>query len=254
MSKVIKFVAAGDNHGDMVDEEAAQALFAFIKQFKPDERIHLGDCFDLRSIRKDASRKEQNESLEEDLDMGCEFLKRFEPTVYLFGNHEDRLDAIISSPPSAYAEDYFSERRDRIRRTARSAGAKKIYPYHADLGVHRINSMVFIHGYEHGLNATEKQGSHYCRDGVRGLVHGHTHNLSSIALTAHKSGNAFSAGCLCQKQAMTYAKNRLATSRWGSGFVAGIIDGTEYKAWLVHKIGGRWVWFQNLHFFNPRHK
>ena len=251
MSKPIKFVAAGDSHGDMEDPEATKALFAFCKQFKPDERILLGDAFDFRCIRKNANDREQNESLKEDLEAGCQFIQKFEPTVYLFGNHEDRLDSIINSTDNSNVSDYFIEKKDLIKRTARKAGVKKFYPYHADLGVHRIGPVVFIHGYAHGKNATEEQGSFYCRDGVRGLIHGHTHNLSSVALTQHKSGNAFSAGCLCRKTAMIYAKNRLATSRWGSGFVAGIIDGNEYKAWLVHKIGGRWVWFKDLVFYTP---
>jgi len=256
MSKVIKFVACGDNHGDLQDDEACDALFAYCKEFKPDERIHLGDCFDFRSLRKgvSSSDNESAESLNNDLEYGCEFLKRFAPTVYLWGNHEDRLDYLINTSSSALVRDFCIDRKDLINRIARQSGAKKIYPYHSKLGFHTIGSVGFVHGYNHGLNATIIQGSHYTRNGVKALIHGHTHNLCSIALTQHDSGMAFSAGCLCDKDAMSYAKNRLASSRWGSGFVAGIIDGTEYKAWLVHKVGSNWVFTANLTFYKPKKK
>jgi hypothetical protein len=53
---------------------------------------------------------------------------------------------------------------------------------------------------------------------------------------------------------MGYASHRLATARWGSGFVAGWVDGNDYKAWLVHKVGKRWVWQTGLRHFTPRTK
>jgi len=84
------------------------------------------------------------------------------------------------------------------------------------------------------------------------LIHGHTHNLASVALTKHGGGNAFSAGCLCRKDEMAYAAHRLATSRWGSGFVAGFVTkGGDYKAWLIHKMGGVWIWQTELKTFTP---
>ena len=52
MSNPIRFVAFGDNHGDMADDEATDALCEFIKDYKPTVRVHLGDCFDFRSLRR----------------------------------------------------------------------------------------------------------------------------------------------------------------------------------------------------------
>jgi hypothetical protein len=49
-NKLIKIVAVGDNHGDMVDAESFNAVKEFIKDYKPDVRVHLGDCFDFRSL------------------------------------------------------------------------------------------------------------------------------------------------------------------------------------------------------------
>ena len=251
--KPIKFVAFGDNHGDLADPEACDALEAFVKDYKPDERIHLGDCFDFRSLRQGvgAHDAESTESHKADLDAGLDFIRRFRPTVYLMGNHEARLHRLITQSSSAMIRDYCTDIQDAIHREARKVGVRKIYQYHAEKGVHRLGPVAFIHGYAVGKNATELQGLHYATQGG-GLIHGHTHNLSSVALTRHGSGNAFSAGCLCQKQAMDYAAHRLATSRWGSGFVAGWIHGDEWKAWLVHKVGDRWVWTSRLTFWEPK--
>ena len=253
MSKPVRFVFASDSHGDMADPEALDALWAFCKDYKPEVRVAGGDHFDFRSLRRGVGSNdaESGESLKADIDAGKDFLRRFRPTVYLWGNHEHRLDNLISSSGSAMVRDYCSDIRDDINRTAKQAGAKVILPYHADRGVFRLGPVAFVHGYAHGVNATTVQGLHYAEAGGA-LIHGHTHNLASIALTKHGSGNAFSAGCLCQKDAMAYAMHRLASARWGSGFVAGWVNGANWKAWLVHKVGDQWVWQTGLRFYTPR--
>jgi hypothetical protein len=252
VSEPIRFVFASDSHGDMADPEALDALWEFCKDYKPTVRVAGGDHFDLRSVRRGVGHgdAESGESLRDDLDAGKDFFRRFKPTVYLWGNHEHRLDMMISSSSDANKRDYCQILKDEINTAARAAGCKLILPYHADKGVYRLGPVAMIHGYAHGENATVKQGLHYAIHGGA-LIHGHTHNLSSIALTQHGSGNAFSAGCLCQKEAMGYASHRLATARWGSGFVAGWVHGRNYKAWLVHKVGNQWVWNTGLRFFTP---
>ena len=253
MSKPIRFVYAADSHGDMADPEALEALWEFCKDYKPEVRVAGGDHFDLRALRRGvgSSDAESGESLKADLDAGKDFLRRFKPTVWLWGNHEHRLDNLIGSAGSALVRDYCQDIKEDITNTAKAAGCKTVLPYHADKGVYRLGPVAFIHGFAHGENATVKQGQHYAVAGGA-LIHGHTHNLASIALTQHGSGNAFSAGCLCQKDAMAYASHRLATARWGSGFVAGWVDGQNYKAWLVHKVGDQWVWNTGLRFYTPR--
>jgi len=124
-------------------------------------------------------------------------------------------------------------------------------PYHAEKGVFRLGNVAFIHGYAHGLNATAEQGKHYADRGGA-LIHGHTHTLAQVNLTKAEGGAAFSAGCLCQKDAMAYASHRLATSRWGSGFAAGWVDGQDWKVWLVHRVGKKWVWTTDLKVYTPK--
>jgi hypothetical protein len=252
MSKPIRFVAFGDSHGDMADPSAIDALREFISDYKPEVRVHLGDAFDFRSLRRGVGNDaEAAESLKADLEEGEALLRLVRPTVYLLGNHEARLNALIEGSGSAIVRDYCLDVRDRIMRVAKQAGAKAILPYHAERGVYRLGPVAFIHGYAHGLNATAEQGRHYADRGGA-LIHGHTHNLAQINLTKHEGGAAFSAGCLCLKDAMSYASHRLATSRWGSGFAAGWVDGNDWKVWLVHRVGKKWVWTTDLKVYIPR--
>jgi hypothetical protein len=255
VSEPIRFVFASDSHGDMADPEALAALWEFCKDYKPTIRIAGGDHYDFRALRRGVGSNdaESGESLKADVMAGNAFIRRFSPTVWLWGNHEHRLDSLISTASSAMIRDYCHDVKSEICANARASGCKTILPYHADKGVYRLGPVAFIHGFAHGENATVKQGLHYARQGGA-LVHGHTHNLASIALTQHGSGNAFSAGCLCLKDEMAYASHRLATARWGSGFVAGWVDGSDYKAHLIHKVGRRWVWSADLRFFTPKTK
>ena len=252
MSSPIRFVAFGDNHGDMADENAVEALVEFIKDYKPTVRVHLGDCFDFRSLRRGVGTDaEGSESLIADVEAGEDFLERTKPTVYLMGNHEHRALALQHSSGSALVRDYCADLYARIKTTAKACGAKTVLDYHAEKGVYRLGQVAFIHGYAHGLNATPEQGRHYADRGGA-LIHGHTHTLAQVNLTKAEGGAAFSAGCLCQKDAMAYASHRLATSRWGSGFAAGWVDGKDWKVWLVHRVGTRWVWTTDLKVFTPK--
>ena len=159
MSRLTKFIFASDSHGDMADPQALAALYEFTKDFKPDIKIAGGDHYDFRSLRKGVGTdKEGAESLQEDIEAGEDFFAKWKPNVYLWGNHEHRLDNLISSSGSAMVRDYCADIRDDINRTAKQAGAKVILPYHADKGVYRLGPVAFLHGHAHGRPATAVPG------------------------------------------------------------------------------------------------
>jgi len=175
----------------------------------------------------------------------------FKPTVYLWGNHEARLDNLISNSGSALVRDYCEDVKTAINSAARKAGAKLILPYHAEKGIYRLGPVAFGHGYSHGTNAVVQQGVHYADMGG-GYICGHIHRLEQVNLQKHGGGAAYSAGCLCIKDAMSYASHRLATSRWGNGFAYGYVDGNDWKVWLAHRVGKNWVWQSDLHIWTPK--
>lgn len=238
--KRIKFVVVGDNHGDMVDTQVTDKLWKFLKEFKPDERIHLGDCFDFRSLRKGASGKEESESLARDVCAGMDFISRFKPTVFHYGNHEDRLSQIISNSTNGLMQDYCMQLDADIRNHLKKHGCRKIYDYHADEGIHTMGPVKTCHGYTCGVNAVEEHARHYCEPKGAVLI-GHIHRIEQVCARKHGGAVGFSGGCLCIKGEMGYAKNRLATSRWGSGWLYGFVQGRDWKVWQAHKVGDDFI-------------
>ena len=58
-----RFIAVADNHGEEIDQLVAEAVLNFINDYRPTIRIHLGDAFDLKNLRKGASDEEKMASL-----------------------------------------------------------------------------------------------------------------------------------------------------------------------------------------------
>ena len=71
-----RFVVAADPHGDQQDPETRKALFSFIKDYNPQIRIHAGDNWDFRNLRRGASDDEKAASLVDDWDMGVDWNRR----------------------------------------------------------------------------------------------------------------------------------------------------------------------------------
>lgn len=101
MAKQTRFIVVADSHGDQIDPTAEKAVLSFIKDYKPQVRIHLGDAFDFRNLRKGASDDEKCASLEDDWRMGEQFLRRFfqggTKNYFLHGNHDDRIVDLAGS-------------------------------------------------------------------------------------------------------------------------------------------------------------
>ena len=224
MSKRETFVAFGDNHGDKIDKESEAGLLRFLDKYPCDHRIHLGDCFDLRSIRQGATGSEEDESLEADLDAGIDFIRKTAPTAFLYGNHEDRLHHIMSCSSRGTLRDYCKDLDSEIKSVLKQHGCRKIYDYHAEDGVHRLKKITFVHA------------RHYAQPGGA-LIMGHLHSIQAVNAAKHGGAVGFSGGCLCKKSEMRYAKNRLATSKWGSGWLYGFVQGNDWKVWQAHKVG-----------------
>ena len=244
MPKLIKFAAVGDSHGDMIDSDVATEFYKFLKFYKPHQTIMLGDAFDFRSIRKGASGQEEDESLVADVKAGKEFIKRIGEhnlQAFLYGNHEDRLSQIISSHTNGIIQDYCIDLDNDIKNTIKATGCKKIYEYHADEGVHTLGRVKFVHGYTCGTRAVEEHAIHYADQGGA-LIMGHLHSIQQTNAKKHGGAVGFSGGCLCRKEDMGYAKNRLATSKWGSGWLYGFVQGNDWKVWQAHKVGKQFIY------------
>lgn len=235
-SKPRRFVVASDNHGDMADATATEALFAFIEDYKPEIRIHAGDNWDFRNLRKGASDDEKAASLEDDWDCGARFLEKFfrggSTKVFLRGNHDERLWDFRESA-TGLLRDYAADGIKRVEALMRKLNAKML-PYDAELGVYELGKLTVLHGYHAGVGATRHHANIY-----KNCVFGHIHTIESAPVASREPAEARSIGCLCRRD-MGYINRKTAKLRWAQGWAYGVLfdDGT-YQLFQTRNIGGR---------------
>ncbi len=232
-----KFVVASDSHGDQVDPETERALNSFLKDFKPEIRIHAGDCFDFRNFRKGASDDEKAHSLSDDWEAGSQFMRNFfdggKQNVYLRGNHCERLWHLESSATGVlrdYARDGIKQFESLVKRSKAT-----MLPYDARLGVFRLGHMKVVHGYFAGLGSARRHAITYGN-----CLFGHTHATDSAPVeNADGPAEARGIGCCC-KIDMSYNQHRPGKLRHNNAWCYGFLfdDGT-YQLFQAKKLNGR---------------
>jgi len=240
--KYRKFVAGYDLHGDMADKEAVDKILSFTRSFKPEVRIFGGDLFDFRCIRRKAGKAEQAESLIDDVAMGIEFLKEFKPSVYIRGNHCERLwDMATDEVSDGLKRDASIKGVNEIEEICKKQGTK-ILPYDKRKGVHREGKLLFIHGYCSGVYALRKTLSSYGESLVMGHIH--TNQQTTIEGLAPKRG--WVSGCLCRLD-YQYNRGNLASLAHEHGFVYGLLfDNGDFIVNQARKTSGVWMVSDNF--------
>lgn len=232
MASYQRFVAVFDTHGDCIDPDAAAAFFEFLEHWKPHIRVHGGDAFDLRALRRGASDEEKADGTKADVEHGLDFLKRYDPHVITLGNHDDRLWEAAMNDTDAVKRDYCTKLIDLIHDTLPNM---KMLPYDKREGIYRLGHLKILHGYHSGMYAARQAALVY-----GSCLQGHTHIIDHQPLAGLDRRMGRVCGCLC-KLDMPYAKRAVNTLRWAHGWAYGLImdDGT-YHVWQAEQIGGRW--------------
>jgi hypothetical protein len=251
--KYTTFIAAGDNHGDLFDEDTFLAIQEFIRSEKPTERIHMGDCFEFSSLRKGVSNEnnESRASLKDDISAGLDFINMYRPTVFHKGNHDDRLELVISNSTNTHLREYCEDLKFGINKELRALGCKKILPYHAELGVHRMGMITTVHGYTASDRSVQEHATHYAQPGGACLM-GHLHRFEDVNAKKHGGAVGFSTACCMRIHDAHYAKNHLNTSKWANGFLYGVVEGNSYKVLKAHKFNGQWIWTEKFKVWNSK--
>ena len=228
-----RFVVVSDNHGDMVDERSADALWAFLADYQPEVRIHAGDNWDFRNLRRGASDEEQMGSLEDDWLAGLDFVQRFfdgaKEAHFLRGNHDERLWMLAGSA-KGLARDYAVDGIKRIEGVMRKLKARML-PYDAAQGILDLGKLRVLHGYHVGVSACRNHAHIYGN-----CLFGHVHSIEAASVPNLVQSEARSIGCLCRRD-MDYVAGKTAKLRWGNGWAYGVLfpDGT-YQLWQTRKI------------------
>jgi hypothetical protein len=235
MSKPRRFIAVADSHGDMLDPRSGEAVLTFIQDFKPEVRIHLGDAFDFRALRRGASEEEKAEGLSEDWEAGTDFLRKFyaggKENHFLIGNHDTRLWNLLNNVQGRVRE-YAQDGVKRFDQLMRRCKAHAL-PYDARRGVLQIGHLKCIHGYAAGEGATAKHARTYgC------VIHGHTHVIDVTAVPSDDAmpREARAIGALCQLD-MPYNAHLIGKLRHSNGFAYGFLfPGGDYQIFQARKI------------------
>jgi predicted phosphodiesterase len=233
----------------LVCEETQDALASFIGRWRPQLRIHTGDCFDFGAWRRGATPDEQEESITDDLKHGNYFLRKvLKPTIFMQGNHDIRAEEQMLSRNG--------DRRDNAMRAVQSytdtlaeIGCKEFHRYSVkgkdSEGVNRfrVGKLTGTHGFKAGVAATRETARTLGRPGDV-VIHGHTHDFSLCTIEHLEAAIVgVSAMCCMDINKADYALRRLATTKWCNGWLHGVIDEKtgDCKVWTAHRFQGKFI-------------
>lgn len=231
-----RFIVVSDNHGDMADEASVGALWTFMKEWKPEIRVHAGDNYDFRNLRKGASDEEKAASLADDWEAGNDFLRRFfdggASNHFLRGNHDERLYEFRNSC-SGMLRDYATDGIKQMEAMVKKCRAKML-PYDSDLGVLDLGKLSVLHGFHAGVGACRTHAAIYGN-----AIFGHVHTIETASVASREPAEARSIGCLCKRD-MDYVNKKTGKLRWAQGWAYGLLfpDGT-YQLFQTRNIGGQ---------------
>lgn len=220
VSSYRRVMAISCNHGNRANADALAAVLLFREVFKPHECIHLGDNYDMASLRAGAlSNKDDGDAADDylsDLDEGRKFLNDLRPTVFILGNHDERPKRYLkhhNAVVKGYAEAVWTRMLEPIDRHC-----------HTFIDTHDVlpRSWYPLGGwkYGHGILYSEN----YLRDTAEAwgnCVVGHAHRAGIAQGRTSDPSTAMSPGCLANVKCMEYAHKRRATLAWSFGIVFG---------------------------------
>jgi len=219
------WVVIPDVHGAEYDREAVAAICAFIKDFKPEIVVQLGDLIDNTPLLSKVKQKYPSfdamdiKSLDDDYFYANEVLDQIDKAVpkdtkkvFLPGNHEFRSDLILSHYPELKnLLDY----KSRLRFKDRGWDCTKKYLEPYDLGKLKV-----FHGEFWGQGHVKKHLTVYRRN----LMYGHTHQVCQDSVSSPMQEIptwGASIGCVCN---VSPEWQRGKSSSWEHGFAYGWFD------------------------------
>lgn len=230
-----RFIIIPDTHGKLLDRDSWKVVRNFLGDYKPSIRIHLGDLFDLKGLRRAADPKDEADDIQEDWQTGLTILDNLKPTHFMAGNHDWRLwnllddtRGLVRSFASSLIKDFMSELK---------AMNCHFFPYDARRGVLTIGRMKVIHGYHCGIGAARLHAQIYGN-----VIYGHTHAIESAPVPGIMERQARSIGCLCQLD-QPYMAAKTGKLRWRHGFGYGTINNKtgRFHFCQAQKLDGIWT-------------
>jgi hypothetical protein len=233
-----KIIFLGCSHGHLADPKALKTVLKFCSTFKPDLRFHLGDFTDQTAFRSGApGTKDETVSIADDLAHGLNFLREFQPTHLINGNHEDRLWRLADHHNEIIARAATSVIRE-IKDYVEENDIEYVETYDINSSWIEVGDYKAIHGWMFNENALRDHCEHFGN-----IVMAHLHIASVVPGRRSDHPRGFCTGTLTNVPAMAYARTRRATARWSHGFVFGETNGKTTHLQLCagpHNQPGDW--------------
>lgn len=199
-------------------------VFAFIKDYQPDELLMLGDLYDFKSVARWSKDTidECGKRLQHEVDEGDRVLHQLReayagPLGCLIGNHEARWNN--------YLQRYAPGLWGMLDLTIEHVGHFGKYdvdikpqPYPIAPGVDAI----------HGLKLAQQAGASamkHVKSHGKSIVQGHTHRLACLWDTTDKHRFALECGHLSDQRKASYLP--LGVSNWSMGFGLLTVQGQD---------------------------
>ena len=223
-----RVVAIGCTHGRHINQAIADQVLAFVRDYRPEVRFHLGDVIDTAAFRSGAKgTSDESDDVRGDYDAGIKFLEAYEATHIAWGNHDWRLVELARSPSGivAYAS---TEVWNHMQSVAEKLSAKTV-PYDYEHGWFDLGGTYWGHGYWYNVNALRDHAEYLGGP----CVMAHLHRVQQLPGRTRNPSKSFCVGTLADIDAMHYARRRRATSEWSHGVVFGEICKTESRLWVA---------------------
>jgi hypothetical protein len=218
-----RVMAIGCTHGNRANKNALAAALLFREAYRPDEVIHLGDAYDLASLRAGSlanpADSDSADDYLDDIECGASFLNDLRPTVFTLGNHDQR------------AQRYLRHHNTVVRGFAEAVWERMIKPIekhcHTFIQHNDVFKRSFYHlggfAWGHGV----LYGENFLRDSAEtwgNCVVAHAHRAGVAAGRNSLHPLAYSPGTLSDMPCMEYAHKRRSTLAWSHGIVYGEYD------------------------------
>lgn len=228
---VKRVMAVGCSHGNRANKDALAAVLLFRERFRPDEVIHLGDAYDLASLRSGSlanpDDSDHADDYLDDVQEGVSFLNELRPTVFTLGNHDER------------AKKYLNHHNAVVRGFAEAVWERMIKPIekHCHTFIKHNDcldrSFYKLGGYKwgHGVLYSEN----FIRDSAEtfgNCVVAHAHRAGQATGRTQSSPVGFCVGTLANIPSMDYAAKRRSTLAWNHGIVFGEYTDNEAQLYL----------------------
>jgi len=251
--KARRVVLLPDIHYPFHDELCMKAVYNFIRWFKPDELVLIGDAMDMTAAshwlkEKGKLKTLENKRIKEEYDgFDRDILTKLEriipercKKVYMGGNHEDWAYQLVERDPRLEG---LVEPELVLHLAER--GWKWI-PYLSknseggtSIGTYRVGKLLVFHGiYTNKYHAAKTVGMF-----SRSVAYGHTHDIQIYTETHVDDPRSYhtgqSIGCLCKKSP-DYLKG--LANRWSNAFgIMYVREGGDYNLYVPVIIKGRFT-------------